>query len=298
MRKSWINTFQIISILLLLLLIISTFIPQVNEFASGEYPGAANRLVKFLHLDRFYNSPINIALWGLLSLIMIGSVLYKGIRSPIQKIIHLILALIFIVIVIEKSTNQRFIITIKEDQEVQFSDYTGDTSEKHDIHLKLLRFEIQHHPDQRTPKAFISHLLINDQDTVQLAVNKPFAIGHYRLYQSAYDQDVIFNLNINGTEHPVSFGDTVFVDSSEFIFEGYSHQRRVFDLKIDGKYYHTGMQQTRRIGKNSVIIVPGGTCYTSIIDVAEVRWTKLLLILSLLYIVGLFIAFWRRRPAK
>ncbi|MDO9549305.1 MAG: cytochrome c biogenesis protein ResB, partial [Candidatus Marinimicrobia bacterium] len=211
MRKFWIRAFQIISILLVLFLAVSTFIPQTSEFPPGEYPGAANSLIRFLHLDRFYNSPINIALWGLLTVIIIGSIFFKGIRTPVQKIIHLLLALCFIVIAIEKGSNQRFNFRIREGEEIRFSDYTDSKSDKYDVTIKLLDFDIQYHPGQHTPKAFISQLQIDGEDTVYLAVNKPYAIGHYRLYQSAYDQELIFHLNINGETYPVIFGDTVFV---------------------------------------------------------------------------------------
>ena len=295
MRKNWIKAFQIISILILLFLAVSTFIPQISEFLPGEYPGAANGFIRFLHLDRFYSSPINIILWGLLSVIIIASILMKGIRTPIQKVIHLLLVLCFIVIAIEKSTNQRFCISIGESEEIYFSDYTASKSDKYDLTLKLLKFEIQYHPGKRIPRDFISHLQINGQDTVHLAVNKPYAIGRYRLYQSAYDDKIIFNLNIDGMDYPVSFGDTVRIDCSVFVLEAYNRQQHVFDLKINGKYYHTGMHQPQHIDNYSVIITPGETQYTSIIEVAEVRWTKLLLFLGLLYIVALFIAFWRRR---
>ncbi len=298
MRKFWINTFQTITILLLLFLIVSTFIPQTGEFPPGEYPGSDNGLIRFFHLDQFYDSPINIALWGLLSVITITSVFLKGIRSPIQKIIHILLALCFIVIAIEKSSNQRFNINISEGETVLFTDYSDTKSDKYNVSIKLLKFEILMHPGQRMPKAFTSYLLINDQDTVRLSVNRPYAVGHYRLYQSAYDQEVCFQLAINEQNHSVTFGDTVFIDTSEVILEGFNHQRRVFDLKINGKYYHTGMQQPRRIDGYSVMLSPGETRYTSTIEVAEVRWTKLLLVLSILYVFGLFVAFWRRKPAK
>jgi hypothetical protein len=298
LRHFWIKTFQIISILLLVFLVISTFIPQISEYAPGEYPGAANGVIRFFQLDRFYNSPINIALWAILSLIIIGSILFKGIRNPIQKINHLILALIFIVVIIEKSTNRRFEIAIREGEEVCLSDDIDTISEKRAVFLKLLRFEIQQHPDQSTPKAFISHLLVNHQDTVQLAVNRPLAIDHCRLYQSAYDREMLFNLQINGQDYPVLAGDTLQVDTTEFIFEGFSHQRRVFDLKIGGKYYHTGIKQPRRIQRYDVMIQPGEMRYTSIIEVAEIRWTKLLLVLAVLYLTGLAFSFWRRKSAK
>lgn len=279
----------------MLFLAVSTFIPQTSEFPPGAYPGTTNVLIHFFHLDRFYSSPVNVVLWGLLTGIIIGSILLKGIRTPIQKVIHLLLALCFIVIAIEKGSNQRFDFRIKEGEEIRFSDYTDSKSDKYDISIKLLDFDIQYHPGQHTAKAFISRLQIDGKDTVYLAVNKPYAIGHYRLYQSVYDQEIIFYLTINGEDYPVIFGDTVFVDSSEFILEGFNHQQRVFNLKINGKYYHTGMQQPRRIDNYSIVIAPGGTRYTSIIVVAKVRWTKLLLILGFLYIAGLFIAFWRRR---
>ncbi len=295
MRKTWIKAFQIISILILLFLTISTFIPQVNEFPPGEYPGAANSLIRVLHLDRFYGSPINIALWGLLSLIIIGGILFKVFRTPIQKVVHLLLALCFIIIAVEKSSNRRFNITISEGEEILFSDYTGAISEKHNVRVKLIRFEIRHHSDQRTPKAFISHLLINNMDTVRLAVNKPYAIDRYRLYQSAYDQKFTFAVSIDDQIHSMSFGDSVSLTNGYFVLEDFNHQTRQFNLRVNDKYYHISMKQPQRIDAHNIIINPGGMYYDSIIEVAEVRGTKLLLFLGLLYIVALFGAFWRRR---
>jgi len=294
MRKTCLKAFQVITVFLLLFLAVSTFIPQVNEFPPGEYPGAANRLIPVLHLDRLYGSPINIALWGLLALIIIAGILFKGIHTPIRKILHLLLALCFIVIAVEKSSNRRFNITIREGQEILFSDYTGTISEKHNLRIKLLQFEIQRHPDQRTPRAFISHLLINNQDTVQLAVNKPYAIERYRLYQSAYVQEFTFLVNIDDQVYTMNFGDSVSLTDGSFTLKDFDHQTRQFNLRVNDKHYHIGMKQPQTIGAHHVIINPGGTCYDSIIAVAEVRWIKLLLLLGLLYIVSLFIAFWYR----
>ncbi|MBN2601899.1 MAG: cytochrome c biogenesis protein ResB [Candidatus Marinimicrobia bacterium] len=295
MRKYWIYAFQIVSLLLLVFLAISTFIPQQSEFLPGEYPGAANGLIRFLHLDRFYNSPINAILWGLLSLVILISVFTNVIRKPVQKVIHILLALIFIIIAIEKSSNQRFDIAIEEGETIHFASYTENSSDKYDVTIQLLKFEIQMHPGGRMPKAFISHLLINEKDTILLAVNKPVGIGHYRLYQSAYDQVMTFYLNINNELFPVAFGDTVSVNGNEYIFEAFNHEERVFDLKVNDRYFHSGMQQPVSIGDVTVTIMPGGLRYTSIIEVAEVRWTKLLLMLAILYIGGLAWAFWHRK---
>jgi len=295
MRKTWIKAFQIISILILVFLTISTFIPQVNEFPPGEYPGAANSLIRVLQLDRFYRSPINVALWGLLALIIIGGILFKVFRTPIRKILHLLLALCFIIIAIEKSSNRRFNITISEGEEILFSDYTGAISEKHNVRVKLIRFEIQHHSDQSTPKAFISHLLINNMDTVRLAVNKPYAIDRYRLYQSAYDQKFTFAVSIDDQIHSMSFGDSVSLTNGFFVLKDFNHQTRQFNLRVNDKYYHISMKQAQVIEKYNVIINPGGMYYDSIIEVAEVRGTKLLLLLGFFYIVSLIIAFWYRK---
>lgn len=293
--KFWVRTFQIITLLLLIFLIISTFIPQINEFPPGEYPGAANRLIHILHLDRFYDSPINALLWGILSLSIIAAIFLKGIRSPVQKILHLLLALCFIVIAFEKSSNRRFFMTLREGETVRFSEFTKSATAKHDCKLRLLQFEIQYHANRRTPRAFISHLLIDERDTVQLAVNKPLAISHYRLYQNAYDREILFYLSVNDRDYAVAPGDTVFHGAVECILEDFDHAERVFNLKVDGQYYPVAMLKPLRIGDLELVIKPGKTVYSSIIEVAEVRWTKLLLVLALLYMVVLALAFRRQK---
>lgn len=297
-RKIWIGAFQIICILLLLLLSISTFIPQVSEFPADAYPGPANRLIDFLQLDRFYGSPLNIALWGLLSAIILGAVLWKGIRTPHQKILHLLLATCFIVIAIEKTINRRFYITVTENEMVRFSDYIGSREDRSNIRLKLLRFEIQRHPDQRTPKAFISHLLINERDTVKLAVNRPRAIEHYRLYQSAYDQQFYFPVMFDQQVYTMSIGDSIKIEDTLIRLAGFDHSTKMFRTDINDQVHHFKLNQIHDIANHKISIGPGRRRYSSIIEVVEVRGTKLLLALGLLYLVSLYISLWHRRRTK
>jgi len=294
-RTVYIRICQTLAGLLLLFLAVSTFIPQIAEFPAGQYPGPANRLIGLLQLDRFYNSPVDIVLWGLLVAAMIGAVIFNVVRTPVQKILHLLLALCFVLVALEKGSNRRFGMTLSEGQEIVFSDYSGTVSPKHNVRLKLLRFEIQRHADESTPKAFISHLLINGQDTVLLAVNKPFAIDRYRLYQSAYDQKYIFAINIDDSLHMLSFGDSLALSDGTFVLENFDHQKRQFRLRFGQEYYSISMQKPLRIGSHEITVTPGGARYDSIIDVAEVRWTKPLLLASLLFIVFLGGAFWYRK---
>ena len=89
MKKIFLISFQILSIILLVFLAISTFMPMKAD------PG-------FLFLNNFYNSPLNLALWLLLALSLIVAVVFKGIRSPRQKILHLALAVIIVLFIVDK----------------------------------------------------------------------------------------------------------------------------------------------------------------------------------------------------
>lgn len=289
MRYYWLKAFQIIVILLLLFLSASTFIPQITEFPQDKYPGT-NALIQFLQLDHFYNSPINILLWAMLTLSIIGSILLKGTQPPNQKILHILLALIFITIGIEKSINQRYLIPVKEGEEIQFSKFTG--TGQNDIRLKLLHFEIQYHPNNQTPKAFISHFLLNNQDSVRLAVNRPLALGHFRLYQNSYDRQTFIPLMVDQNTYRMSIGDSLIITNKTLKLAEFNPVAGFARIIYDAKSYYLETSQPCKIEDFHLTIKPTESCYRSIIEAVEVRGTKALLAFCLLYLISLASVFW------
>jgi len=289
LRNYWLKAFQIIVILLLILLSVSTFIPQITEFPQGQYPGT-NALIQFLQLDRFYNSPLNILLWAILTLSIFGSILLKDTQPLNQKILHLLLALIFITIGIEKSINQRYLIPIKEGEEIQFSRSAGIGQD--DTRLKLLQFEILYHPDNRTPKAFISHFLLNNQDSVQLAVNQPLAIGSFRLYQNSYDRQTLIPLMVDQNTFRMSVGDSLILKNKTLRLAEFNPGAGIARIIYDAKSYYLETNQLCRIEDYHFTIKPAESCYRSIIEAVEVRGTKAILAFCLLYLISLASAFW------
>jgi hypothetical protein len=282
--------FQVLTLLLLLLLILSTFIPQQDMFAPGEYPGKSNILTKVLFLDRFYDSPLNAALWLLLSLTMIAAVLLKGVRSTKQRILHLLLALIFLAVAADKSGNARFDISIREGETLSLDERLKLPQRYGPQSMTLERFEIEYHQDGQTPSAFRSHLLLNEQETV-LEVNKPLSIGPYRLYQSAYDRQYFFLLRLGDLEKEMCFGDTLRSGERTITLKNYDHQARRFRLDVDGESVSLPLMGKTMILNTPAGIRPLGERYVSVIEIAEVRGLWILLAGSLLYLIVMAIDF-------
>lgn len=279
-----IRVFQVLTLILLLLLIVSTFIPQQNMFPSGEYPGKGNFLTKILFLDRFYDSPLNAGLWLLLSLSMILAVLLKAVHSKGQRILHFLLALMFLAVAFDKFSNDRFMIGIREGETVPLHELLQLPERYGPQQITLQRFEMEMHDDRQTPKAFRSHLLLNDEEVV-LEVNKPLSIGPYRLYQSAYENEYYFLLRLGDLQKEMRFGDTLHVRGGTLMLEDYNHQRRQFRLSMDGESFTVPLMGESILLDTLCSIRPLGSRYSSLIEVAEVRGLWVLLLASLLYLV-------------
>jgi len=284
MKNILLRTFQILSIVLLFLLALSTFIPIQKD------PG-------FLYLNRFYDSPLNLTLWIALAVIMIVAVLFKGIRNPRQRLIHLALALIIVLFVIDKSGNERFYITVREGGMVNLLEHINNKHEDHDVSLELKRFEIDVHDDELTPKAYRSYLRLNDDRDVVLAVNKPLKVGRYRLYQSAFEKNYYFDLQIESDHYELTFGDTVETLLGEIVLDDYNRNIRHFRLIVG----HT----TQWLPINASVEIDGKECgisslgerFSSVIEVVEVRGLFWLLVAGLVYLVAIAWDFWKPKKS-
>ncbi|MFO7841186.1 MAG: cytochrome c biogenesis protein ResB [Fidelibacterota bacterium] len=298
-KTSWrtvsLRAFQILSILILILLIVSTFIPQRSEYPPGAYPGEVPQALHLLFLDRFYDSPLNAALWIALSIVLLAAVMFNGIRSFHQKILHLMLAVIFLLIAADKFNNERFFMTLREGETVSFSEYVSRREKVYNIDLTLKRFEIEMHPDGRTPKAFRSHLRINNEELAVLTVNKPLSIGQYRLYQSAYDKNFYFVVHVGDSLHEVTFGDTLPSPSGPVVLHSYDHRTRSFILLEDDIRHRLPLEQPATINTIQWYISPQGEHYSSVIEVAEVTGLRWLLAAAMIYLAVMAWDFWFRR---
>lgn len=295
MSKITIRLFQILTVVLTILLIFSTFVPQRSEFAEGVYPFNSNWFVRVFQLDHFYTSQIHIGLWILVIVLLLLSVFTNVIKSRNKKFLHLLLALIFIVVIYDKSTNKRFFISIIEGETVRFSEFVQYPAERENVAIRLDKFEIQQHPGSMTPKAFISHLNINGKKDA-LSINKPLAIGRYRLFQNAYDQKLYFELSVNEITRQMTFGDTVKVEGKTIALVTIDQDSQQFLLSVNDIEYRVPVSQTVNVNGQAIRIQPAGLRYVSIIEVAQVKGARLLLILGILYIIPLVFTFWRKSP--
>ena len=277
MKKIFLISFQILSILLLGFLVVSTFMPMRPE------PG-------FLYLNNFYDSPLNLVLWLLLALILVAAVVFKGIRSPKQKIMHIALAAIIVLFIVDKSTNERFFVTIREGESIELSDHIQD----HDNTLRLDRFEIDLHDDEETPRSYRSYLRLDDDDVI-LEVNKPLAIGNYRLYQSAYDRHYYFLLKIGDEAYEMTFSDSLETSSGQVVLDHFDERLRFFRILVNGDPRWLPLNADMTFDTLTWSIKPLEERYSSVIEVVKVTGLFWLLLAGIMYLIVMAWDFWKPR---
>ena len=279
MKNLILRLFQILAIILLAFLALSTFMPV------SESPG-------FLFLNRFYDSPLNLALWSLLALILVFAVLFKGIRSTKQKILHLSLAVIIVLFIVDKSQNERFFITIREGETINLAQHIDN----HKTLIHLDRFEIDLHGDEETPKAYRSYLTLDSDTKALLEVNKPLAIGKYRLYQSAFEQNYYFSLKIDDKEFELTFGDSLETGFGTIVLTDYDDRIRHFRVIVNDKVQWLPLNTGVSLDDAYWSITPLEERYSSTIEVVEVRGLFWLLVAGIIYLLVMAVDFWK--PSK
>lgn len=287
---------QIVIAVIVILLALSTFIPQRwAEYPESSNTGITGSLINALKLDRFYSSPVNLILWALLIVLLVIGIIAGGIVGNPYRVIHLLLAAIFLVVIYDKTTNQRFMLSIAEGETVDFSRYVDDKDAEYQISLTLERFEIRRHPGSEMPSSFSSYLIINHSDSVRISVNQPLAVGRYRLYQSSYDRQYLFRVLCDSDSAEVSFGDSIKICGNQLKLNSYDHKVHRFEIEMGGIEYTVPPGRLSMVGGKQMGIYPVGEVFISTIEVAEITGTKLLLVLAVMYIAGMGYSFWGKK---
>ncbi len=289
MKKKMLLLFQLVTKILIILLALSTFFTQKQNPANY----SDNFFVSLFSLDHFYTSPLLVVLFSILVLMLIIPIFMGIFKSKNQVALHVVIALAFGIIIFDKTSNFRTMMPIMEGETVNFSKIVDDKSYNDKIYLD--QFIIQYHEGSRMPSAFTSHLVLNETDSVKLNVNKPVEIGHYRLYQNAYDKIPIYELTFAGSEYELMPDDTLSVDGHELRL----HIRE--DRK--GMVFHFNQQEKElsvqggefTIAEFEFSLAVKEMKNLSVIEVASVKGMKILLLLGLLYLVLLGICFWRKK---
>jgi len=293
LRNVFLRIFQILTVVLIIALAASTFVMSSDNL----YPrGAETQLVKILGLTHFYNSALNILLWMALSVTMLLSVFLKGMRSLAQKSMHLLLVMIILLVFYDKAVNQRCIMPIREGQEINLANFVKNPDPAYDIPLRLLKFDVRMHPGSSTPAAFTSRLLINRVDTTNLAVNEPIIIGRYKLYQSAYNRDYLLQV-ISGKDTLITpFNSKIFVNQQELFLHDFNDSTHTFRIESQGKEYRLPVGEVGIVAGQKVQIIPLGSKYTSIIEVADTTGVSMLALFAIVYIMMLAYNLWWKQP--
>ncbi|MCK9483523.1 MAG: cytochrome c biogenesis protein ResB [Candidatus Marinimicrobia bacterium] len=279
MIKTYLRVFQIVVVVLIGALAISTLLVPEDS--------ALIPILRVLSPDRFYASPLNIALWLTLCLVMLLAIFLKGMPGFAQKCLHFLLVMIFLLIIYDKTVNQRFYISIREEQEVNFTSFLEKPGAAYDIPIRLLKFDIQFHSGTNAPAAFTSQLLINQTDTALLAVNQPLDIGRYRLYQNAYDRDYFVKAISNQDTLITQFNMPFNLNQWEIVLREFNVTTGNFLVEVDKAEYQVAPDEISNLSGLKIKFDRPSPRYTSIIEVVEVTGVNILAILGLMYLLVL-----------
>jgi hypothetical protein len=290
MKKKMLLAFQILTIIIILLLALSTFFIQHDN--PENY--SDNFFVKLFSLDHYYHSPLNLVLFSLMALLMLVPVFFKTFKSKLQIVLHLVIVFAFVLIIYDKTMNFRDIMPLNEKQSINFSEIVDDENYNQTIYLD--EFIIEYHNGSRMPKAFTSKLIINNSDSVLLNVNKPVEIGKYRLYQNAYDIIPVYKLIFDKEEYLLSFGEKMELkDHVAYLTRTKNPKKMVFHFN-EQEFVLSTKGGTFAIEEFSFdLSLTEESKYTSIIEVASVTGMKFLLVVGLGYLVTLGYIFWSKK---
>jgi len=245
-------------------------------------------------LDHFYDSVLNLILWLILCVTILLAIFLKGIRGFSRQSLHFILVAIFLLVIYDKTVNQRTIVALREGEEVDFSHLIKNSNPAYAIPLRLLQFEVRMHPGNTVPAAFNSWLLINQTDTALLAVNHPVALKRYRLYQNSYKRDPMLQV-VSGCDTVVTTFDAKFIlNQQEMMICGYNDTLKTFYVGVGSQEYQVSRESSEMIAGQRIQIFPIGTKYTSYIEIADVTGVGILLFFGILYIIVLANNLWWR----
>ncbi len=289
MKKRLISSFQYLSGIIIILLIFATF------FLQKENPEtfSQNIFVKFFALDHFYDSYPNTILFSAMILLIFLSIIFRALKKKTAVMLHIIIALAFIVIIFDKSVNSQFTVPIREETEINFGEVVNNETDKYNINLYLEKFQIIHHPNSSMPKSFTSFLILDKQDTVKISVNKPLKLGKYRLYQSAYHKIPLYEVNIIDKNYKLFLGDSAIYNNNKISIEKYPPNPEKFIFRLNNEFVLLNTDKSElNINNLPVKVALLDTKFVSIIEVAEKTGMKLLLLLGLAYLFVLGIVFW------
>ncbi len=292
MRKKIIIFYQYLSGIIIVLLAFATF------FIQKENPEIFSQsiLVRIFALDHFYDSYVNIFLFSLMIILVFVSIIIGVLKKRSTVIFHVILALVFILIIFDKSFNSRQFISIPEGTEINFGDIVKNSSDKYNKNLFLENFKIVHHPNSKMPKAYTSKIIIDHKDTIKINVNKPFKIGKYRLYQSAYESQPQYEILINDSKAKLFVGDTIKIGENILWLENMNRNSPRMILHINSEVCIINSDGAKiKVNDIPIKIKLIGIRYITILDVAETTGMKFLLILGIGFLLLLGIVFWRKK---
>ncbi|MCR5393802.1 MAG: cytochrome c biogenesis protein CcsA [Bacteroidales bacterium] len=130
------------------------------------------------------------ALWAILAVMSAIYMLRRKLqRRPFVLLLHLSMLVILVGAGLTHFWGKQGVLHIRIGDEVNYYKNAEGMREDLPFAVRLQDFQIQYYPGTQTPMDFVSTIKVGD-DTWEVAMNKIADVHNYRIYQSAYDEDM------------------------------------------------------------------------------------------------------------
>ena len=153
----------------------------VEKYSSSQYVS-----------DHIYGSWWFVGLWAAFAVVSIAYIIRRHSRlSPSVLLLHFSFAVILLGALTTYITAERGTVHLRTGENVSVYMNTDGAVCSLPFTLQLLDFSVVTYPGTDSPMDYSSHIMVHDEtpDTIRISMNNIAEVRHYRLYQSAYDED-------------------------------------------------------------------------------------------------------------
>jgi cytochrome c biogenesis protein ResB len=196
-----------------------------------------------------------------------------------------------IVIFAEKSYNKDLYLEMVEGESIHFGKFVENDDEDYEFSLTLDDFAVNYHAGSRMPSAFISTVSYRDK-TQKIEVNKPLAIGEYRLYQSTYDVIDRFVIDIDTLNIDITEGQPYESDTLRIEIARSRTSEKEVDVIINEAQYTVPLNDAIFLDDYKIHITKKEPIMQSGFQVSSTFGMRTLFVLGLLFMISLAWCFW------
>lgn len=279
------RVFQILTSILVLLLAGETLLPLIIKNPESSLAAAFSQNI--------YQSEIFIVIYSLLVLALFAATAFSREMNGGIRVMHLTLALTFVLIGYDKFSNPPSFITLREQLPVSV---TLNRPNPVNITLRLLRFEnIKNSTDAPAPQ-YSSTILLNERDTLLLTSNQPAKVGSYRFLLNSFQVKPRFAIIAGKDTLLATSGDSLRLHDAFLTVLYPDSDGQLPPILFKNIAYQPQTNGLIFIEKTPIWIKKTGQMYLNTISIVQATKPKIILLLGSFYLLCLIYVLWWKNP--